>query len=241
MKNVIQIINGGFERELGIEESINNRNFELVEKLFSEGGTYRIYTHLKEDDKWAIVSPYTTDEDNPDKEKEEIENKKKMKKLKEEVRGFGYGFNELRALWSYPSSTTGEMQQSEEYSLIIYGMGKEKAMRLGKKYEQTSVIVKEGDTVQEICTTPTRYHSVGDVINTFDVGGKNVLNIKKAEDVFNREKEGSASVPVKGNRRPFTLQKNESVLEAAYTYMPPRASYFQTEGTYYTIYERKEN
>lgn len=119
--------------------------------------------------------------------------------------------------------------------------GEDEAMRLGKKYEQTSVIVKEGDTVQEICTTPTRYHSVGDVINTFDVKGKKVLNIKKAEEVFNKEKEGSASVPVKGSRRPFTLQKNGAILEAVYTYTPPRASYFQTDGTYSTIYERKEN
>ena len=239
MKNVLDIINKGIEKELEDEESCFNRNFKLAEHLLSEGGTYRIYTHLKEDDRWAIVSPYRSNEDNPDKEKEKEENKRNMSKLKEEVRGLGYGFNELRALWSYPSDTTGEMQQSEEYSLIIYGMGKEEAMRLGKKHEQTSVIVKEGDTVQEICTTPTRYHSVGDAINTFDVKGKKVLNIKKAEDVFNKEEEGSASVPVKGSRRPFILQKNEAILEAVYEYAPPRASYFQTEGTYITLYERK--
>ena len=69
MKSVMQIINEGFERELGIEESCANRNFELAEKLVSEGGTYRIYTNLKEDDKWAIVSPYSKNEDNPDKDK----------------------------------------------------------------------------------------------------------------------------------------------------------------------------
>ena len=119
-------------------------------------------------------------------------------------------------------------------------MSKEEAMRLGKEYEQTSVIVKEKDTVQEICTTSTKYHSVGDVIRTFDVSGKNVLNIEKATDIFNKEKGGAASVPVKGASRPFTLQKNEDILEAVYKFVPPRASYFQTEGTYYTIYERKE-
>lgn len=239
MKNVMQIINEGFERELGIEESCVNRNFELVEKLLSEGGTYRIYTHLKEDDKWAIVSPYTTDEDNPDKEKEKAENKRKMGKLKEEVRNLGYGFNELRALWSYPSASTGEIQQSEEFSLIIYGMGKDEAMRLGKKYEQTSVIVKEGNVVQEICTTSTRYHSVGDVIRTFNVDGKKVLNIDTAEKVFSKEEPGAASMTVKGGDRPFQLV-TESVLEAVYEFNPPRASYFQTEGTYSTVYKRKK-
>lgn len=238
MKNIIQTINEGFEKELGVKESYSNRNFELVEKLLSEGGTYRIYTHLKEDDKWAIVSPYTTDEDNPDKEKEKAENKKKMVKLKEEVRSLGYGFNELRALWSYPSASTGEMQQSEEFSLIIYGMGKDEAMQLGKKYEQTSVIVKEGNIVQEICTTSTRYHSVGDVIRTFNVNGKQVLNIDTAEKVFNKEEPGSASKTVKGGNRPFQL-KTESILESVYVFSPPRASYFQTEGTYSTIYKRK--
>ena len=197
-----------------------------------------MYRHLEEEDKWAIVSPYTTDEDNPNKEQEKKENKRKMGKLKEEVRGLGYGFNELRALWSYPSATTGEIQQSEEFSLIIYGIGKDEAMRLGKKYEQTSVIVKEGNTVQEICTTSTRYHSVGDVIRTFNVDDKEVLNIDTAEKVFSKEEHGAASKPVKGGDRPFQLQ-TESILEAVYEFNPPRASYFQTEGTYSTIYKRK--
>lgn len=213
-----------------------NKNYGLIETLLKEGGTYRIYSHLKEDDKWAIVSPYTSDEDNPDKEQEKAENKKKMTKLKEEVRSLGFGFNELRALWSYPNSS-GEMQQSEEYSLIIYGINKEEAIRLGKKYEQTSVIVKDGNVVQEICTTSTKYHSVGDVIRTFNVSGSNVLNIDKAEKVFSKEEPGSASIPVKGSGRPFQLQ-DEPILEAVYKYTPPRASYFQTKGTYSTIYKR---
>ena len=237
MRDIMQLLNEGFEKELRIEEK-KNRDFELVETLLNEGGTYRIYTHLKEDDKWAIVSPYTTNEDNPNKEKERADNKKKMVKLKSEVRQMGYGFNELRALWSYPSDSTGEIQQSEEFSLIIYGMGKKEAMQLGKEYEQTSVIVKDGNVVQEICTTPTRYHSVGEVIRTYNTTGKNVLNIETAEKVFAKDEHGAASMPIKGGNRPFQL-KNEAILEAVYVFTPPRASYFQTEGTYSTIYERK--
>lgn len=103
MRDIMQILNEGFEKELRIEEK-KNRDFELVETLLNEGGTYRIYTHLKEDDKWAIVSPYTTNEDNPNKEKERADNKKKMVKLKSEVRQMGYGYNELRALWSYQTA-----------------------------------------------------------------------------------------------------------------------------------------
>ena len=237
MKNVMQIINEGFERELGIEESCINRNFELVEKLLNEGGTYRIYTHLKEDDKWAIVSPYRNS-------RTKEENKAKMRDLKAYVKKKGYGYTELKSVWSETNPKTGEVTHDNEYSLLIYNMGRKEAMKLGADYNQSSVIVKEGDTISEICTTPFetsdgKNASVGEVVRTFNVDGDKVLNIETANAILSGEKDGSASVPTQGGGRPFSM-KSESLLESVFEVEPPRASYFRNKEVYIPLYKRKK-
>lgn len=223
---------------LGITEHLlNTHNYELVETLLNEGGTYRIYSHLKDDDKWVIISPYRSN-------KTDNENKENMKELKSIVKNSGYSYTELKAVWTERDKDTGEINRSNEYSLLIYNMGKRKAIELGKKYEQSSVLVKENDSIYEYCTTDFvtddgRNMSVGDVVNVFKINNENVMNISTANEILRGDKDGSVSVPTQGNSKPFTFQK-ESILESVFEVEPPRPSYFRNKEIYIPIYQRKE-
>lgn len=240
MGNVLSILNEGLDREIRLTEYKGNHNSEVIETLLNEGGTYRIYNHLTEDDSWAMISPYRT-------ERTKAENNKKMSELKSKVRELGYGYTELKATWSEKDEESDEVVHSNEYSLLIYGIDRKTAIRLGAEFDQSSIIVKDGDLVAEICTTPfTTYDgrkmSKGDVVRTFNINGKNVLNIQKAADIlYGKDEEGGAtSTPTQGGGRPFALSEGR-VLESICEVESPRASYFRKEEIYVPIYENRGN
>lgn len=195
-------------------ESENKEIFEYI----IESGTSRIYKHLSEND-CAIVSPYRS-------EYTEAENKSRMMKLKSEVRKLGYGFIQFISRWVEADSETGETFSSDEQSLLIPNIPADIAMKLGRDFEQSFIIIKNEDGCREVCTTafsswdnPDVKFNPGDVVRTFNVSGDHILNVEEAEAIFSRRIGGPASKPIKGGKA-FRLKE---VFECE----DSRASYFQ--------------
>lgn len=232
------LINNILENNIdkNIINSLNyNRNFDLVGKLLNGGGTYRIYSHLIGDDKWAIISPYWS-------ERTPEENKSKMNELKRDVRNLGYGYTELKSVWSETNIETGDVTHSNEYPLLIYSINKGEAMRLSKKFDQASIIIKEEDSVVEYCTNSFETYDgrsvkEGEVVRTFNIKGKEVLNINLADEVVGGKMTGASSIPTQGNGKPFTFV-SENLLESVYEVESPRPSYFRQKEIFIPIYKR---
>lgn len=236
LKNILNVINEGLEKELLQESVYATHNYELAETLLREGGTSRIYNHITGDKDWAIISPYRSN-------MSKSENEKRMKDLKSKIKKLGYGYTELKSTWSETDKETGEVSSSNEYSLLISGIGKKEAMGLGMEFEQSSIVVKDGDNVTEICTTPFKTYdgknmNIGDIVRTFNSRGNHVLNIDTAEKVVSKEESGFVSIPTQGGSRPFSL--SESILESIEEVEPPRASYFRDKEIFIPIYKLGE-
>ena len=180
-----------------VEESLN--------ESLNESNTSRIYNHLSDDSNCAIISAYRGEY--PVKE-----NKEHHKELKSDVRKMGLGFIEFTSRW------VEDGESFDEESLLIPNIDFDKAIKLGKKYEQASVIYKDKDRCVEICTTPFETYTPGDVVRTYNNVGPNMLNLSAANEIFERRKDGPASMPKNGGKA-FNLQVVEK-LEA-------RPSYFK--------------
>ena len=191
-----------------------------------EASTSRIHSRLNDKNSTcAIISPYRG-------EYSEKENKQRMTKLKSDVRSLGYGFNQFVSRW------VEDGEAFDEESLLIPDITKEQAFKLGQKYEQSSVIIKDEDGLREICTTPFESYSVGETVRTFNTGN-HMLNVQDAEDIFSKRKGGPASMPKKGsNKKPFSLSVRESVREnfELYEMEQPRPSYHQNKYRYKKIF-----
>ena len=186
-------------------------------KTLCEISTSRLLTHIVGDDKSAIVSPYRS-------EYSDEENKRRMTTLKHDVRNLGYGYTQFVSRW------VEDGVGFDEQSLLIPNISKEDALKLGKQFEQSSVIVKDGEKCDEICTKPFEKYSENEVVRSFNLSGDNVLNIKDAEEIFAKRKGGPASKSIKGTAKAFHLAE-------VYELEQPRASYFQTGYTKKKIYE----
>ena len=81
--------------------------------------------------------------------------------LSDEIRKH-YGQIRYRSFWSYQSDTC------EEDSILVLRITGEEALRLGKKYGVSSIILKQGTQVFEICTTPTDAYEEGETIRTWE-------------------------------------------------------------------------
>ena len=182
---------------------------ELDETSLNETTTSRVLQHLRGGEPWAIVSPYRY-------EYSEEENKHRMTELKSDVRGKGYGFIHLISRW------VEDGVAFDEESLLIPKCKEEDAIALGKKFEQSSVIVSHDNECKEICKNPFEKYSEGQTVRTFDLDNDTPMNIKDAENIFSKRKGGPVSKPKSKRAKPFTL-KEVFVVEN------PRASYFQNE------------
>lgn len=180
--------------------------------ILQETSTSRILQHIQEDKNWAIISPYRS-------EYSEEENRKRMAQLKFSVRK--YGFIEFISRWvEYGESF-------DERSLLIPNISREEAIKLGKKFEQSSVIIYDNSECLEICTTPFEDYAEGDVVRKYNISGDAILNIHDAEEIFAKRRGGPASKPVKGGKA-FHLSE-------VYEVEQPRASYFQSKETLHKI------
>ncbi len=204
-------MNKDFENAIKLEESIS----------LEEASNSRLVQNLTDNSSFAIISASRS-------EYSKGENFERTTQLKRDVKNAGYGFNEFVGRWVEQNPESGANDASDENSLLIKGIGKNLAMKLGAKYEQSSIIYKEGkDSIVEICTTPfTDYngnkHKVGDIINNFHVDPKKPLNNTVASKIFSGKDEGPASRLVKGsNKKEFQLQEKYLVNTwQGFTYIP---------------------
>lgn len=185
-----------------------------------EASTSRFYQRMTPESEWAIISPYRS-------EYSEKENRERMVKLKSEVRKLGYGFNQLLSRW------VEDGENFDEQSLFIPNMKSDEAIKLGKKYEQSSIIINNADGCYEICTTPFENNKEGDVVRKFNLSGNSPMNISDAEQVFSHRKGGAVSKPIKGGK-PFRLSE-------VYEVFAPRASYFQNGYRMEKIFDSNKN
>ena len=113
---------------------------------------------------------------------------KRTPALKKEARQ--WGCNEFVGRWVEQSDQDGTNTViSDVTSLLIKNISLKDACRLGAKYNQSSIVFKDGEKIEEICTTPftdwkgNAYNS-GDIINTFHVDPEHPLNSKIASEIF---------------------------------------------------------
>ena len=105
----------------------------IKEDMLQEGNTSRTYGHIVNDENFAIISPYRS-------ENSSSQNKSNLIQLRKDVRELGYGYNELIARWVEYDQETEQNVASDERLLFIHGMVKKQALILGKKYKQSSII-----------------------------------------------------------------------------------------------------
>lgn len=105
-----------------------------------------------------------------------------MIQLKSDVRGYVYGFIQLLSRW------VGNGINFDEQSLFIPNCTLKDALKLGVKYNQSSIICKDGDSCIEICTTPFENYSKGDVVRKFNIDSDRILNIEDAIEIFSKRK-----------------------------------------------------
>lgn len=197
---------------------------EIIEALkleetmsLEEASNSKLVQNLTDNSSFAIVSACRDELDASSNEERTYELKKEAKK---------WGFNEFIGRW-VEQSKEGVPHNSDEKSLLIKNISLKDACRLGKKYEQSSIIYKDADKIEEICTTPFtdwqgNKHQPGDVVNTFHVDPEHPLNNKIASEIFSGRKEGPASKLVKGgNKKEFQLQEKYFLNAwSGFTYIP---------------------
>lgn len=184
-----------------------------------ETSTSRIYTHINENNNWAIVSAWKYDLDN-------IENHQRMINLRSKVRNKKFGYIPFISKWA----ENGEV--FDEESLFIPKMSKEDAIELGKEFNQSSVIIKNDDGCFEICTVPFvsyegKKFNIGDIVRKFNTNNK--LNIDDAKNIFAGRIGGAASQLLRGSKTSFRLSEVWEIED-------PRASYFGVNYRKWLIY-----
>ena len=183
-----------------------------------------IYFHMTEDN-WAIVSPYR-------RENDDRTNEKLMSQFKSEVRNSGYGFIQFISRW------VEEGEAFDESSLLIPNCTREDALGFGKKYHQSSVIIRDERGCNEICTTDledenTKY-KYGDIARTYDLSGNKVMSCDEVEPIFSERIDSPASMPKnKTGLKPLRLSE-------VYEISQSRPSYFQNGNRQILILNRKQ-
>lgn len=187
--------------------------------LINENSTSRILKHLiNKDETLAVISTYRS-------ERSEEKNKSLLKELKSIAKKFG--FTEFIARWSETNPETNDVESSDERSLMIFNIPLQDAIQLGAKYNQSSIIYKDGVKLAEVCTVSFtsfdgKTFKPGQIVRIFSTNDKQLLNLDLAKKIFSKEIDGPASMPIKGSgkKRAFTLQELNEVEQ-------PRAAYFQ--------------
>lgn len=197
-----------------IDKNVNEALNKELENSF-EATTSNIYKRLSDDKTCAIISPYRS-------ENSDEENKQKMVQLKAEVRKLKLGFNQFISRWI----ENGEA--FDEQSLMIPNITEEQAIKLGKYFNQSSIIFKDSTSCREICTTDFENNHKGEVVRVFYNTGNHILNIDEAKEIFSKRKGGPASMPIKGNR-PFTLKGRAIESFELFEVEQPKPSYFQNK------------
>ena len=172
---------------ISLEEAMN---LELVKKL-------------TDDSSFAIISvcrPKCSSE----------ESFQRTAELKKEARK--YGCHEYIGKW-VEKTPEGKTDDSGETSLLITSISLKDAMKLGNKYEQSSIFYKDKNGIVEICTTAFtdregNNHKPGDIVKTVHIDPKHPLNTEVASQIFSGKEAGPVPEFVKGgNKKEFQLHE----------------------------------
>lgn len=195
--------------------------FELADETMSleETRNAELVQNLTDDSSFAIISTCRS-------EYSDSKIHTRTTELKQDARSLGYGFNEFVGRW-VEKNEEGTTNALNEYSLLIQNISLKTACKLGAKYELSSIIYKDKDRIEEICTTPYtdwtgKERKQGDIVNTFHVDPEYPLNNEVASELFSRKKEGPTSRLLKGdNKKEFQLQEKYLVSTwDGFTYIP---------------------
>lgn len=151
----------------------------------------------------------------------EEEKKSLTSSLKYDIRSLKFGCRRYVARFVDDEGVT-----CNEYSVFSNGIEKKKAIALGQKYKQFSIIYGDGQNCEEICIVPFTdsngiKYSEGDVIKSLD--------LTSAKDIFLNKITASACIQLNdSNKAIFHLTE---VLEM----FDPRPSYFQGGPTFSRI------
>lgn len=105
-------------------------------KSITESSLSRVWQHVNSDKNFAVISAfhlYSPLE----------ENLAAHQQLKNDVRSLGLGFIDQGSGYTYKHKHTGTESLAEERSLFIPNIKKEDALKLGKKYQQESILFKD--------------------------------------------------------------------------------------------------
>lgn len=173
---------------------------DFLTKNIQESSLSRVFQHTQ-DNAFGIITAFRADFS-------KNENLKRNKSLESDLRALGFGFTKVKGSYPEVDEITGEAKRVEEQSLIVFNTSeqsskdlKDALVRLGKKYNQDSVLIKERET--EIAylagTNDTGFPGLGKTEKL----GKWTIN--KAAEYYTR---------MRGDRK-FTF---ESVYHSQHTY-----------------------
>jgi hypothetical protein len=137
------------------KERVDEYNRMLFETKLS-----RIWQYVEDDKKiFAIISAYRK------KNKPEV-NETLSNDLENDIKDLDKGY--IKVSGGYvETDDTGKSVETHERSFIISDISKESAIRLGKKYEQESVLYKDKTQFSYISTKDVPSYPVGSVIMNF--------------------------------------------------------------------------
>lgn len=145
-----------------IKEIVQNS----VKDLVAESSLSRVWQHINDPDtQFAIISAYVYK--HPD-------NGKRHQELQNRVRDLGYGYIELDSGYTY----YGEDEDIliEEKSLMIPGIRKPEAVKLGYEFDQESILFKKGTDFVLLGTSKQKDSpgTMGSVLMRFQTGSDNM-------------------------------------------------------------------
>jgi len=106
--------------------------------FFTESSWSRIIQHIEAGHSFAVISAYKWD-------LSETDNTERHNNLRTDIRKLGYGYIEQNSGYSYKDTRTGNLGTVEEESFFIPQITRQEALALAKKYEQESIIYKDGN------------------------------------------------------------------------------------------------
>ncbi len=105
---------------------------------YKESSLSRIWQHVTDVEKsFGVVSAFRQDLYS------EEENLKKHEALKKEIRSMIYGYIEQKSGYTYKDEITGIEHMAEEKSCFVPNISFEDTIKLGRKYEQESILYKD--------------------------------------------------------------------------------------------------
>jgi len=143
---------------------------DVYESLVRESSLSRVWQFIEDPARdFAIVSASRAG--NPD-------NDTRYFNLKKDVRALRAGYVELRGGFTETDPQTQIKTDVTEDSLLVSGIAKDKALELGKKYEQESILWKDATGLFYLSTKPENF---GQVEMTFK-SGKGKENFKTSQE-----------------------------------------------------------